>query len=75
MGSVGFCGYSDRNPVGMGWGWVLKFHSHGNPAAPGCCFHPWLYYTNVVNIYNTLFVASVIFLLLFCQLHTYQLGP
>ena len=31
MGSVGFCGYSHRNPVGMGWGWVLKFHSHGNP--------------------------------------------
>ena len=34
VGSVGFCGYSHRNPVGMGWGWVLKFHSHGNPGTP-----------------------------------------
>ena len=32
MGSVGFCGYSHGNPVGMGWGWVLEFHSHGSPA-------------------------------------------
>ena len=29
---VGFCGYSHRNPVGMGWEWILKFYSHGNPA-------------------------------------------
>ena len=24
-------GYSHRNPVGIGWEWVLKFYSHGNP--------------------------------------------
>ena len=24
-------GNSHRNPVGMGWEWELKFHSHGNP--------------------------------------------
>ena len=26
---VGFCGYSHKNPVGMGWECVLKFYSHG----------------------------------------------
>ena len=25
------CGNSHRKPVGMGWEWELKFHSHGNP--------------------------------------------
>ena len=30
--SVGFCENSHKNPEGMGWKWVLKFHSHGNPA-------------------------------------------
>ena len=25
-------GNSHRKPVGMGWEWELKFHSHGNPA-------------------------------------------
>ena len=24
-------GNSHRKPVGMGWEWELKFHSHGNP--------------------------------------------
>ena len=28
-------GNSHRNPVGMGWEWELKFHSHDNPESSG----------------------------------------